>query len=45
MDLAFLRNHTHLFIIPCVFLYYIGMLSWILGDQLGRIIESKKSYV
>jgi len=44
-DLGFLRNHPHLLIPPGIVLCYVGMLSWILGDQWGRIMESKRSYL
>lgn len=44
-DIGLLRNHPSLLIIPGVIVFYIGILSWIFGDQLGRIIESKKSNI
>lgn len=43
-SLSLLRNHPHLLIIPGIIVSYIGMLCWVLGDQWGRMIESKRSY-
>jgi len=43
-NLGLLRNHPYLLIIPGIIVFYIGMLCWVLGDQWGKMIESKRSY-
>lgn len=43
-SLSLLRNHPHLLVIPGIIVFYIGMLCWVLGDQWGKMIESKRSY-
>lgn len=43
-SLSLLKNHPHLLVIPGIIVFYVGMLCWILGDQWGRIIESKRSH-